>query len=329
MHFIIRYLLLLSFYFGNTFAGSLCHGRLLNPVTDINWDLIFPITIAGIPVGASLSVADSPLTYTSPLCFCPGHLGVPLPGITVSYHEPRFIEEIVRQPGCFATLGSQTLLPGFETEATDLKQDTNSSSRWQVHWYEYPVFAMLHVFEDFMCLRAGDYALAYATELDPAWQNDAWGVLFSPESAIFANPVAQSACTLDALASSASFSLDALFWCAGSWGGVYPLTGNANVSVGRLQSAELVGAKMITRLSRMGLLWDTVGPWAQCTPIPMPIWIKSEFTIDPVYPVISHRMGMPIGAAPALWLYLPPQSYPAFENVNQVIFQEQQCCLTL
>ena len=173
----------------------------------------------------------------------------------------------------------------------------------------------------------GDYALAYITELDPTWQNDAWGAIYSPETTIFANKLAQASCALDAVAASAQHPLDAMFWCAGSWGGIYPLTGNANASVGRIQSAELEGAKLIARLSRIGMLWDSVGPWAMCSPVPMPIWIKSEFSIDPVYPIISRGNGMAIGAAPISWLYSPVQSYPAYENINQVIFQEQQCCL--
>lgn len=314
----------------SAFAGALCHGRLLNPLTDINWDLIFPITIAGARVPIGTGNLNSPLTDTSPLCVCPSHLlGLPMPGISVSYHVPLFVEEIVKRPGCFSSLGGEQLLVGFSTEQTDLKQDENSTSRWQVHWYEYPIFAMLQLFEDFVCFKGGDYALTYITELDPTWQNDLWGALFSPEGVIFANPLAQAACSLDAVGATFHFPLDALFWCAGSWGSVYPLTGNMNASEDRLQSAELAGAKMIARLSRTGLLWDTVGPWAQCTPAPMPIWIKSEFTVDPVYPIVSHHLGMPIGAAPALWMYLPPQSFPMFENVNQVIFQEQQCCLTL
>jgi len=121
--------------------------------------------------------------------------------------------------------------------------------------------------------------------------------------------------------------LDPLFWCAGSWGGVYPFTGNANAAAGREQSAELVGAKMMARLARTGFLWDSVGPWAMCSPLPDPIWIKSEFSLDPVYPMIREGAGMSIGAPTPLWLSVPPQTYPSFENLNQVVFQQQQCCI--
>lgn len=309
-------------------TDPLCHGRFLNPITSINWDLIFPITIAGIPIRSNHQSPESPQTYTSPLCLCPGHIfGVPTPGIEVTFHEPLYIEEIAKHPGCFSTLGGAQMLPGYSEEQTDLKEDSNSSSRWQVHWYKYPVFAILQLFQDFVCVQTGGYALAYMTEVDPTWQNDAWGAIFSPESAVFANKLAQASCAIDALAATAQHPLDSMFWCAGSWGSTYPLTGNANASAGRMQSAELEGAKMIARLARVGLLWDTVGKWAECSPLPMPIWIKSEFTIDPTYPITSNGQGMAIGAATPIWMYGPPESYPRYENINQVIFQEQQCCL--
>ncbi len=176
-------------------------------------------------------------------------------------------------------------------------------------------------------MNTSGFALGYMTEIDPTWQNDLWGAVFAPESLLFANAIAQASCAIDAVAATATFPLDPLFWCAGSWGPTYPLTGNANASVGRLQSANLIGAKMIARLSRMGVLWDTVGPQAMCGSIPMPIWIKSEFSIDPVYPMISLKMGMKIGASSTVWETIPPQTYPVFENLNQVIFQEQQCCI--
>ncbi len=35
-----------------SFADPLCQGRFINPITDLNWNLIFPITIAGMRVGS-------------------------------------------------------------------------------------------------------------------------------------------------------------------------------------------------------------------------------------------------------------------------------------
>jgi conjugal transfer pilus assembly protein TraU len=77
----------------------------------------------------------------------------------------------------------------------------------------------------------------------------------------------------------------------------------------------------------MGALRSRVGSKAICKNQPMPILIKSEFSLDPVYPRVSNEGGVPIGASTTVWETAPPQSYPGYENINQVIFQEQQCCL--
>lgn len=49
--------------------------------------------------------------------------------------------------------------------------------------------------------------------------------ILNPEAVIFANPIAQGACAADAVASAAKTSVDALFWCAGSQGSMYPFNG--------------------------------------------------------------------------------------------------------
>jgi conjugal transfer pilus assembly protein TraU len=315
-----------------TFAeDGTCHGRFLNPIAEINWNLILPIKIAGVPFAYGVGSNESPLATTSPMCICPGRLfGYPTPGIMATFHEPLYIEEIARIAGCFSSIGGKRILSGYDMQNMSLDLDASQGdiARWQVHWYTYPVFKLLKLFQDFACVQSdGGYALAYITELDPTWQNDEWGAVFNPEAILFANPIAQAACIIDAISSTAYLPLDPLFWCAGSWGGVYPFTGNANANSDRLQSAYLVGAKLIAKLSRVGMLWDTVGQWAMCSPVPSAMWIKSQFTIDPVYPMVKEGIGVPIGAAPIVYLTAPPQSYPMFENVTNVIFQQQQCCM--
>ena len=47
-----------------------------------------------------------------------------------------------------------------------------------------------------------------------------------PEAAAVANPLAISACTADAASSTLGKPIDQLFWCAGSWGHLYPLSGH-------------------------------------------------------------------------------------------------------
>ena len=89
---------------------SNCKGRLLNPLTDINWNMIFPIRIAGVKATAGQSSSDSSATATSALCICPGHIiHLPTPGILVTYHQPLYVEEIAKTPGCLSSLGGLSI----------------------------------------------------------------------------------------------------------------------------------------------------------------------------------------------------------------------------
>ena len=87
--------------------------------------------------------------------------------------------------------------------------------------------------------RAGGIDIAWASELDPAWLDDELSFLLNPEAALFANLPAQAACAADCTTSSAGLPLDALFWCAGCQGGMYPLTGNVAAHVGGVQASLL------------------------------------------------------------------------------------------
>lgn len=305
-----------------------CHGRWINPATDINWRMVFPIRISGVSFNPGGGSRDSLKGERSAICVCPSHiLGLPIPGLVVSFHQPRFIEEISTTPGCLSSLGGLSVLSNYSRLHSEIDTEESMISRFQIHWYVYPIFSMLGVFKDFYCAKQPPFSLAYISEIDPTWQDDEWGAVYAPEGAAFANATSQASCRLDAVAASAGHPLDSLFWCAGSWGPAYPLTGNANSAVGRIQAAELVGAKFIAKLAHMGALWKTVGKEALCHKQPMPIWIKSEFSIDPVYPTVYRGRGIPIGAAPITWGYQPVQSLPGYETINQVIFQEIQCCV--
>ena len=71
-----------------------------------------------------------------------------------------------------------------------------------------------------------DFDMLYVSELDPTWNNDELAFFTNPEASLVATPVAQAACPADAVASTARHPIDKLFWCAGSWGFIYPLSGH-------------------------------------------------------------------------------------------------------
>lgn len=308
-------------------AAGACQGRVYNPVSDTDWNNVFPVTIAGVTTGPN---KNPPMMKMPPVCVCPGRFGIPTPGMGVTFWQPLYISEIERTPGCSRTLGGVNLLSSYgmmQSEQSNGEADTASTnSRMQVHWYEYPVFAMMDLFTSLACFGPSGFNLAYMTEVDPTWQDDLWGAVFSPESVLFANPIAQAACSVDAAAASADFPLDALFWCAGTWGSVYPLTGNSPQSNSAYTLNNLVQAKFIARQARIGLQWQTIGPSAKCFPHPSPVWVKSQYRYNQVGPIV--RKGPPVVTGnPGLKQQPPVTNTPTQESTANLIWQGQQCCI--
>lgn len=309
-------------------SGAACKGKFFNPVSDPDWNDVFPITVMGQKIGPN---SDPPLMYEPPVCTCPGILGVPTPGIGVTFWQPLYVSEIARTPGCLSSLGGVNVLPGYameQSESNSANARKDRTTRRQVHWYEYPLFAMMDLFTSFSCFKMQGFDLAYLTEVDPTWQDDLWGAVFAPEAALFSNPLTQAACSVDAVAASTGFPLDDLFWCAGTWGSVYPLTGNSPTANSPFQTNNLVQAKFIARQSRLGLQWQTIGPSAQCFAHPNPIWIKSMYRVDQVGPIVRRGSPMVIGS-PGLKQSPEQSNYPSREDTVNLIWQGQQCCLRL
>lgn len=319
--------------FAATASPTVCHGKLFNPISDTNWNDFFPLTIMGVETGPN---GSPPLMWAPPICVCPGVFGIPSPGIGVSYWQPEYIAEVERNAGCGASLGSgTTLFSGYSLENSEQAYNgsdrgaigTSGSTRMQIHWYKYPLFAFFDAFKDLGCRSSGGFALAYATEVDPTWQNDLWAGLYSPEAGLFGGLIANTACMADAVAANVAFPIDALFWCAGSWGNVYPFSGNSNQSITPFQVDNLELAKFIARLAREGLAWQTIGPSAICAAHPNPIWIKSQYRVDEVFPVVTHGAPLVIGALP--FKQLPPMitNFPGYESMVDLIWQGQECCV--
>jgi conjugal transfer pilus assembly protein TraU len=307
-----------------------CYGKMYNPMSDTNWNNVFPITVFGAPFGGN---SNPPLLYMPPICICPTYLwGTPGPGIGVTYWQPMYIQEIERSPGCLSSLGAKEILTSYKAQGSEKANDDSDSggtvSRMNVHWYHYPVFAMLDMFGKVVCRNAAIFDLAYVTEIDPTWHNDLWGIIFTPEANLFKTPVLQSVCAIDAIASTFGFPLDPLFWCAGTWGPLTPYTGNAQQTNSGQSSNGLIAAKFLARHSRVGAMLGTIGPQAICFAVPQPILIKSGYRFNhfwPTRPVVSRPLY--IGQSEFVWGLLPPANFPVMESTATLIFRGTQCCI--
>ena len=311
---------------------AICTGKFFNPITDTDWNNLFPITIAGMPITNGSNSSPPLMRLMPPICVCPSILGIPMVGIGVTWWQPQYISEIERRPGCLSSLGGIQVLPGYsmlhsEQTVADNNHAGESSNRMQVHWYEYPVMTMLQMLQSIMCHNPTGFNLAYVTEVDPLWQDDIWSSIFTPESSLFANPISVAACAVDAVASMFDYPLDAMFWCAGTWGAVYPLAGNSGHTGDPFTMNNQIQAKFLARSARMGLAWQTIGPTAKCFSHPNPIWVKSQYRYNQVAPIPRRGRAVVTGSNGKLFQFPPVTNPPTMEHTVNLIWQGQQCCL--
>lgn len=309
-----------------------CNGKLFNPLTDTDWNNVFPITIAGVQLTGGGNTVNPLMAAMPPVCTCPTVFGFPFVGIGITYWQPLYVSEIERRPGCASSIGGVKLLSGpYElmqsNQTINHQNQGKESNRMQMHWYQYPVFSMLKMFTELGCKNTTGFDLAYITEVDPLWQNTLWSVVFSPENALFANPAANLACSVDSVAAMLGYPLDALFWCAGTWGNIYPLSGDTNHSGDPFTLNNQINAKFIARNARMGLNFTSIGPSAICGSHPNPVWIKSQYRYNQIAPVTRKGRAVSTGDNGKLYQFPPVTNMPTQEHTVNLVWQGQQCCL--
>ena len=224
-----------------TASAQACTGRFVNPVSDVCWECLFPVSIGPISMGSASGAPDTP-NPSSPICLC----GSPIPriGLSLGVWEPARLVDATRAPWCFPNLGGLTIDPGLPAgrgRTGSSGGDGATGSVWHAHHYVYPLLSWIGALLDLGCLEAGGLDIAWVSELDPAWLDDELSFLLNPEAALFANLPAQAACAADCAAASTGLPADRLFWCAGCQGGMYPTTGNVAAHVGGVQASLLIG----------------------------------------------------------------------------------------
>ena len=315
-----------------TGAASTCKGDFVNPITDICWSCIFPLSVGGLKIWPSSR--PDPKNPTSPICAC----GTPIPriGIAVGFWEAARLVDVSPKPWCFVNLGGLKLDPGFPIGGgAQRSSDANSSgksgfAKYHAHWYIYPVLAWLEILTDFACMETTSFDLAYMTELDPLWQDDGLSSIINPEAVLFSNPIAVAACAADCVASTASLPVDPLFWCAGCQGHMYPFNGNVSHFKEPIQASRLVATRLAFKLHRQGLAWGTAGKKALCKKYIMPVMRKQQYRMQAVNPVALTKGRYacpPIGVS----TNLPKtgRSYPVGgEDYGYLMWRKRNCCLT-
>ena len=321
--------LILSCLFMNTFATE-CKGHFINPITDICWDCMFPITIGSTAVTHS----DYPDTGnpSSPICACP----LPAPvfqrvGVSIGFWEPFALVDTTRDPYCMVNMGIKLNIKDQGLGGSQQPSSDGNGAFYYAHWYKYPVIYWLQIITSVGCVQSGEFDIGYLTELDPTWNDSELSFILNPEATLFANPITQMACAADSIKSSfdSQSAIDALFWCMGSQGSTYPLDGHVTYETSPIQSATLVAERMDFKLHREGLILDSIGKGAidgaLCHQYPTPIMPKSRYRYQMVNTVPDAKQCHPFGHLVATFEtgHIKPNNG---DNYGFLIFKKRNCC---
>lgn len=302
-------------------------------LSTICMDCLFPITIAGVPVGNAAGIPAG--SDKSSICWCKSFFGIPIPGVTYGMWIPQRIIETVRKPfysptfgGNMAGLGGGGILnANLVGGIGSTHSGTDKTGFSDMHVFLYPIGKMIAGMLTTACLSdtSGGADLAYLSELDPSWNDDSISLMMTPEASIFANQPASLACMADSAASDVYQPIDAMFWCMGSWGTAYPQDG-VTATTDAPRQAAYAAAKAIAMLQRRGLIFKTMGPDATCNAYPNPVLTKSQYKLEQLWPRPESVSDHWIGEDPNEWgeFRYVPYVGEDFVNLN---YQFTNCCI--
>jgi len=308
-------------------AFAKCDGSIFNPVTDVAWNGIFPIRVGGVKVAGNENIPDGDQGTVNPICTCTTSSETYL-GTEVGFWDISYLAEVVDDAYCSPTLGTgfSNLDNGFHQGASSKKVAAPHTFK-QVHWLMFPAFKILGMLLDMQCLQGGDLAFGDMSEVSPDYANDYLAALKDPKVFLFANPVADIACSgKNAIAQVPGgffpSAYDSLFWCL--WDNVYPLSGNVGSAHSLTASAQLVGRQIYT-YSEFGGILDYTND--SCQGRPNFVMKASQWRFQLAKPVKTATPFWP-GQTELVW---GQGKAPAFNDKNFlfVLFQKKKCCQRL
>ena len=316
-------------------ASVTCKGHFVNPITDICWSCIMPISIGDLVIGKGHSPAKRDRANPkSPICLCTKN-NIPIPGVSIGFWEPVRLVDVTRTPFCMVNLGGVEFGSDkrkISSYSKNYDRRGGASSFYHVHYYVYPLIYWLELLTDFVCLEASTFDVAYMSEFDITWNDPKLQSLLNPEAILFGNPISQITCGLDCAASTVNMPLDPMFWCAGCWGNLYPFSGANNDHMGGVQNSSLLTYRIIAKMHRIGLAQSTSTTDASfdgeiCRKSRALKIKKSQYKLQMVNP--SSTKG-PLGCWPlglSDMLYSSFKEYPYDgQDWGYLIWRKKNCC---
>ena len=217
---------------------------------------------------------------------------------------------------------SQKGLGGSQMPDTD-----GRGAFYYVHWYKYPLMYWLQLITSLGCLETEDFDVMYASELDPTWNDSEFSFIMNPEAAAFGGRIARQSCAADATSALASTAMDKLFWCQGSQGSTFPLSGFVAHQSSPISAALLLAERTDFKLHRLGAIRDSVGlnSPALCETYKSAIMPKSRYRYQMVNTLADAAHCHPFGQSVVSWE--SGHTYPSDgDNFGFLIWKKRNCC---
>ena len=305
--------------------ASICKGHFINPITDICWDCLFPLTI-----GSSKVVKGSyPDTDSNPkniVCQCTGETG-PRFGLSIGYWEPFALVDVTRKPFCMVNLGVQLNISSMGLGGSQQPSEDGRGAFYYVHWYKYPVIYWLNIIASLGCMQNDGFDIVMPTELDVTWNDSELAFVLNPEATLFTSLPARASCALDATKSLKGTASNTLFWCQGAQGSTYPLTGFVANQTSPISAATLLAERLDFKLHRVGAIRDSVGKDspALCYTYASAIMPKSRYRYQMTNTIPDAKRCHPFGHTVTSWE--TGHTTPADgDNFGFMIWRKRNCC---
>lgn len=307
----------------NPLYASQCKGHFVNPITDVCWDCLFPLTIGSSKVVKShYPDTDNP---GSALCSCPEkkqYLGV-----SIGYWEPTALVDVTRKPYCMVNLGMQLHIKDQGLGGSQEPDTDGKGAFYYTHWYKYPLVYWLQILASAACFQTEDFDVLFMSELDPTWNDSEFSFILNPEATLFTSPPVRATCAVDASKALVSTATDSLYWCQGAQGSTFPLTGFVANQASPISAATLLAERTDFKLHRIGAIEDSVGKNspALCKTYRSAIMPKSRYRYQLVNTLPDAKQCHPFGRSVITWE--AGHTYPSDgDNFGFLIWKKRNCC---
>ena len=312
------------FMISSNVSASQCKGHFVNPITDICWDCLFPLTIGSKDVvKGGYPDTDNPEKYT---CECLTD-GLPRIGLTLGYWEPFALVDVTRKPFCMVNLGVQLDISSLGLGASQMTSIDGDGAFYYVHWYKYPLMYWLNILASVACVQPDGFDVMFLSELDITWNDSELAFIFNPEATLFTHPVIRASCALDATSAIAGTAMDKMFWCQGAQGSTYPLTGFVSNQSSPISAAILLAERADFKLHRVGAILDSVGKDAPaiCMPYYSALLPKSRYRYQMTNTIPEAARCHPFGHTAVTWE--AGHTVPGDgDNFGFMIWRKRNCC---